>query len=529
MTRLEQARELLAENYRQSLASKIEILEAAAIALDDGNPDVESNIRSISHQLRGSGASFGLPRITESATVVETAEKSRLAPALAALIEVLRQELAGEESGEESNETTHILIVEDDTHLVDILVHDLAAPGREFHRATTAEMAREQFTDLPLDLVLLDLTLPDGDGRNLLAGLQDRPQTVDLPVIVLSATTASQTKTECLSLGAEQYLQKPVEPDLLSAVVDGILQRRRRHAAEVRVDPLTGLANRAGFRESYERAAKLDDRIGLPSALAILDLDRFKHLNDSYGHNFGDEVLRRFGRLIANNLRQTDLSARWGGEEFVVLLQNSNEKASLIALRKLQKALREERFELESGESPIVTFSGGLVLVERGESLEDNLALADMRLYHAKSTGRDRVLAAIAEDTAKGAARILFAEDDADMAALVRATLTAEGFEVAHYSDGQAALSAALQSPHDMAILDKMMPGLDGLDLLKELRSHAAYRGVPILMLTAVGHEEEIERAFELGADDYVQKPFKPRELLARARRLLRRQTATSN
>lgn len=524
MTRLEQARDRLAENYRQSLASKIETLNKAATALDDGESDAESAVRSISHQLRGSGASFGFPRITESAAVVEVVERSRLAAALAALIEVLKQELAGGKP----TETTHILIVEDDTQLVDFLEHHLAAPGREFHRATTAKTARDQFTSLPLDLVILDLTLPDGDGRSLLASLQDRSQTVDIPVVVLSATGSPQTKTECVTLGAQQYLQKPLEPDLISAVVDGILQRDRRHAAEVRLDSLTGLANRAGFREGYERALKLSDRVDLPSALAILDLDCFKHINDSYGHNFGDEVLRRFGRLIADTLRQTDLSARWGGEEFVVLLQNSNEEASLVALRKLQDALRVERFELESGESPIVTFSGGLALVESGESLEDNLARADKRLYHAKSTGRDRVLATITEET-KFTGRILFAEDDIDMAALVSATLAGEGFEVAHYSDGQAALSAALQSPHDMAILDKRMPGLDGFDLLEELRSHAAYRGVPILMLTAVGREDEIERAFELGADDYVQKPFKPRELLARTRRLLRRQTVSSN
>ncbi len=518
MSLLERARTRLAEHYLLGLEAKIEALRSKREALSEGDPDAAATIRRMAHQLRGSGASFGHPRISEAAGHAEDAEDEMLLRALDALIKVLRETADVAETGERSI----VLIIEDDPDLSALLEHTLAAPDRQIHTATSIAQARILLAELKVDLVILDLSLPDGDGRNLLASLQDRPQTADIPVIVLSATAAEQTKTECLTLGAVQYLEKPFAPELVFAAAFGVLQRHRRHSDEVRIDSLTGMTNRAGFREEFERAVKLSDRAHLPLALAIVDLDHFKQINDTFGHNTGDIVLRETGALLTGSLRQSDVSARWGGEEFVVLLQNTNASVARTVLDKLADELRGVIIRAEGESLPVLTFSGGIVNVSSDDTLDAALGRADKLLYHAKRAGRDRVLDAVPDDSMEQAVRVLLAEDDETMAQLVSTSLESEGFTVSHCADGRSALVAAMESQHRLVILDKVMPELDGLEVLRRIRTEAVDKTVPVLMLTGVGREDEIERAFDLGADDYVQKPFKTRELVARVRRLLR-------
>ncbi len=518
MTLLARARIRLAEHYLLGLEAKIESFRSHREALLAGDAAVGATVRRMAHQLRGSGASFGHPRISHAAGLAEDADDETLPQAVDDLIEVLRE--TGNHAG--AVERSTVLIIEDDPDLSSLLEHTLAAPDRQMHTATSIAEARILLAELKMDLVILDLSLPDGDGRNLLASLQDRPQTADIPVIVLSTTAAEQTKTECLTLGAVQYLEKPFAPELIFAAASGVLQRHRRHSDEVRIDSLTGITNRAGFREEFERAVKLSDRAHLPLALGIVDLDHFKRINDTFGHNTGDVVLRETGGLLTKSLRQSDVSARWGGEEFVVLFQNTNATIARTVLGKLADELRGTVIRAESETLPVLTFSGGVVNVAPDDSLDAALGRADKLLYHAKRAGRDRVLDSIPEASAEQAVRVLLAEDDENMAQLVATSLEAEGFAVSHCADGRSALVAAIESQHRLVILDKVMPELDGLEVLRRIRAEAADKTVPVLMLTGVGREDEIERAFNLGADDYVQKPFKTRELVARVRRLLR-------
>ncbi len=518
MSLLAQARIRLAEQYLLGIQAKIEALRVKRDAFSAEEPDVAPTIRRMAHQLRGSGASYGHPRISLAAAIVEDAGDEGLLASLDGLIGVLQETVDHAEIGERSC----VVIIEDEADLSTLLEHTLAAADRRIHTATSIAEAQTLLTELRADLVILDLSLPDGDGRNLLAGLQDSPQTADVPVIVLSATAAEQTKTECLTLGAVQFLEKPFAPELISAAVSGVLRRRRRHSEEVRVDSLTGLTNRAGFREEFERAIKLSDRAHLPLALAILDLDHFKQVNDTFGHNTGDSVLREAGALLSRSLRQSDVSARWGGEEFVVLFQNTGATVACSVLSKLADALRGTVIESEGESLPVLTFSGGVVDVAPDDRLDAALGRADKLLYHAKRTGRDRVLEAVPEQSVEQAVRVLLAEDDESMAGLVTASLEAEGFAVSHCADGRSALATALESRHRLVILDRVMPEMDGLEVLRRIRTEAVDKAVPVLMLTGVGREDEIERAFDLGADDYVQKPFKTRELMARVRRLLR-------
>jgi diguanylate cyclase (GGDEF)-like protein len=375
--------------YRQGLAARISALETCRQSLTEQAPDAIATIRRIAHTLRGSGGTYGFPEITAAARAVEEAALPALAESTQALLSVLRKVAAGTES-----ERIGILVVEDDVDMARALQLMLSAPGREIHLAGTAAEAEQILAEADISLVVLDLVLPDRDGRHLLMRLRDRPGTAALPVIVLSGKGRGSPETECFALGADAYFDKPVDLPTVAAAIAARLQRAAETTREARQDALTGLPNRAAFREACERARALARRNAELLALALLDLDRFKVVNDTHGHSAGDEVLRRTALVIGKTLRTSDLLARWGGEEFVALLPNASIKGAVQSLERALQALRQETFQGDQGLLFRITFSAGVVQFPPAASVEDAVASADRLLYLAKSQGRNRVLGA---------------------------------------------------------------------------------------------------------------------------------------
>ena len=375
--------------YRQGLAARISALETCRQSLADQAPEAIATIRRIAHTLRGSGGTYGFPEISMAARAVEEAAPPALAATTEALLQVLRKVAAGTEAVR-----IGILIVEDDEDMARALQLMLAAPGREIHVAGSAADAEKILEEKDVALVVLDLVLPDCDGRQLLMRLRDRPGTASLPVIVLTGKGRGSPETECFALGADAYFDKPVDLPTVAAAIAARLQRAAETTREARQDALTGLPNRAAFREACERARALAQRNAEPLALAMLDLDRFKAVNDTHGHSAGDEVLRRAALVIGKSLRGSDLLARWGGEEFVALLPNTNHKGAVQSLERALQALRQETFRGANGALFRVTFSAGVVQFPTASSVEEAVAAADRWLYQAKSQGRDRVVGA---------------------------------------------------------------------------------------------------------------------------------------
>ncbi|MCH8327321.1 MAG: diguanylate cyclase, partial [Candidatus Marinimicrobia bacterium] len=288
-----------------------------------------------------------------------------------------------------------------------------------------------------------------------------------------------------------------------------------------RTDPLTQLPNRAALHEAFQRTQSTAVRSRESMALAILDIDHFKAVNDTHGHARGDEVLRRLSQLLVETARQTDMVARWGGEEFVILYPKASQSGAAQALEKSLEAFRLEVFSNDANETFNVTFSAGVVEVEESVSLEEAVAEADHLLYLAKESGRNQVLTDQSE-IVPVVKKVLLAEDDEMVASVVKHRLERDGFEIIHFVNGAEALMAATDLEVKLAILDIKMPGMDGFELLENLRKMPAYQKIPIVMLTSMGSEEDIVRGFKLGADDYIMKPFSPVELLARIRRLVK-------
>ena len=168
----------------------------------------------------------------------------------------------------------------------------------------------------------------------------------------------------------------------------------------MRHDQLTGALNRRGLEEMFEAESARAQRRGSALAVALLDIDNFKRLNDSFGHKVGDEALIHLARVVRHHLRPQDVLARYGGEEFVILLPETTDAEAYNALTRLQRELTREFFMTDQ-QKVIITFSAGLTLRRREEPMQPALARADAAMYQAKQAGRNRVV--IADNTASPA------------------------------------------------------------------------------------------------------------------------------
>jgi diguanylate cyclase (GGDEF)-like protein len=254
----------------------------------------------------------------------------------------------------------------------------------------------------------------------------------------------------------------------------------------------------------------------------MIDIDHFKAVNDTHGHATGDVVLQRAGQRIASALRISDFVARWGGEEFCVLLPNTTEEGALTALNKALTEVRNVSFNAPDGSLFSVTFSAGLASLDPGTDPESAIAEADRLLYMAKQAGRNRVLSPSGAE-APLRPMVMLVEDEPNVAKLVTGLLEKEGFAVAHYGDAESAMEAWQREAFALVITDIGLPGVSGFELVKHIRASRALATLPILMLTGSDEEESVVKGFELGANDYVTKPFHTAELALRIRRLINR------
>jgi diguanylate cyclase (GGDEF)-like protein len=501
--------------YRSRLPARIAALETAKTALNRQDPDAVDSLRRIAHQLRGSGATYGFPEISESARALEAAAEGEILGPVKDLLSTLR---AAAEHGNEDRSS--ILIIEDDVDQANYISTLLAGPGRVIHLAHRGAQAQAILEQQDVSLILLDLILPDTDGRNLLARLRDRVATAVIPVLVMTVKSAERARAECLALGADEYFEKPVVVEDLQNAVSARLRTGSDLQREFRRDPLTGLPNRAAFHESFDRARYVATLAGEPLSVALIDLDHFKLVNDACGRSIGDQVLRRVAAVISGALRGSDLVARWGGEEFAMLFPKTAPAGAAVALNTALQALRAESFPGGAGQTTQITFSAGVASVQDGTCIEEAMAEAERHLYLAKQSGLDRVVSP--EDKVDAPRRkILIAEDDELIRMVIRRLLEREGFEVTTCNDGSAALAFAYENTYSMILSDVRMPLLDGFELLRRLRELPESERTPVVLLTSMGKDEDVHRGFELGAADYIVKPFSSSELLSRVRRLM--------
>jgi two-component system cell cycle response regulator len=273
-------------------------------------------------------------------------------------------------------------------------------------------LARDAHVPAPAaqaDVAVIDLGAegtPPSEGLRMAAALRIAPETRDLPLVVLLPSMRSDPDARillerALDLGVADYLHAPLDPVELRARLRAALRRRRaaRRAQAARTaaaalattDPLTGLPNRRAAERRLDELARDALRTGVPHGLVILDVDHFKAINDTHGHDGGDEVLRTVGARLARALRPSDLLARWGGEEFVVAVRAPAGRDGLHAIAdRLRRAMADTPVILASGIPVPVTISLGAALLPPGRPVSDAYRAADAALYAAKAAGRNQ-------------------------------------------------------------------------------------------------------------------------------------------
>lgn len=289
-----------------------------------------------------------------------------------------------------------VLLIDDSPDIHRLLEARLRSEPIELVSAASGKEGLEIASVRRPSVVLLDLDMPGMDGYEVLRALRNDPATVNVPVIVLSGLQESSDKVQAFELGAMDYVTKPFDLAELRARLRSALRLDhllRLLADRAEVDGLTGLNNRASFDKRWEAEINEHHRYGHPVSLAILDLDHFKRINDTYGHPAGDEVLVEFAKIILAAVRSTDVACRFGGEEFVIIMPHTAAGDAVAVAERIRTAIESHRFprhpEHQVTVSIGLTGSQGSIVNLPPEAWVEQ---ADQALYQAKQSGRNRVV-----------------------------------------------------------------------------------------------------------------------------------------
>ena len=255
------------------------------------------------------------------------------------------------------------------------------------------------------ELIIVSLSLENFDGLRLCSQLRSLDRTRNLPILALCEPDDSGRLMRGLEIGINDYLMRPIDRNELHARVRTQI-RRKRYTERLRdnvqlsieaaiTDGLTGLHNRRYMESHLASLVEQAASRGKPLAVLVLDIDYFKSINDTYGHDAGDDVLREFAIRVRKSIRGIDLACRMGGEEFVVVMPETDMAVAATVAERLRRRIATEPFPIEQGNKMVaVTISIGIAVLE---SPDDNsaqiLKRADQALYRAKRDGRNRVVA----------------------------------------------------------------------------------------------------------------------------------------
>lgn len=297
----------------------------------------------------------------------------------------------------------NILSVEDEDAIFDKVHNSLKdSPHITLSRAGSIREAIPILKNNRFDLVLLNHVLPDGDSLDFLRVLAD--QGLELPVVVVTARGNEMIATKVIRAGACDYLPSDsiskgtLSESIYNAMENFRLKREanlalRKMAQMATRDELTGVYNRRFFVEALEREMTRAKRYGTDLVILMIDLDYFKRVNDTYGHTAGDMVLREIGKMLLDSMRQSDLICRYGGEEFAVILPNTDVEKATVVSERFRERVSKHQFEHDSQKLQI-TVSIGIASFDRSSDDQSPTELvdnADQALYQAKREGRNRV------------------------------------------------------------------------------------------------------------------------------------------
>ena len=310
----------------------------------------------------------------------------------------------------EHKKKKRILVVDDHEDNIELLRARLEARGYEVEGANDGQAALDAVRRVCPDLILLDVMMPKMDGIEVVRRLKANAELPFIPVIMQTALDSTENKVEGLDAGADDYITKPINFAELEARVNSLLRikalqtdlaARERELSELNdrlrlislTDGLTEVENRRSLELHLHEMWQHSMRLHEPIALIICDIDKFKAVNDNYGHQAGDSVLKEFAQLLKSEAREIDRVGRYGGEEFLLILSGTVLDAAVTFAERLREKVEGHTFSYAGG-TLRRTMSCGVAAAPhpRVKDQEALLRAADDALYVAKETGRNRVV-----------------------------------------------------------------------------------------------------------------------------------------
>ncbi|KYG90521.1 diguanylate cyclase [[Bacillus] sp. KCTC 13219] len=513
---------------------------------------IEKEIYSFLHMLKGTAGSVGLNELTIIATdklvnLNDTSEKEWGKREWTFYLSPLIEALSFYETNNPSQEIKEtslnlvtsgitkefILIVDDDMVFISYLKNILEEKGFSVMIAHNGKRGIELIYELQPAIVFLDIMLPDIDGFSILNNIKKIKKDRTF-IAIMSSHHSKENRIKAFELGAMDFVAKPIDEDVLLAYVTNRLAYRKELEYAIVIDELTQVYNRKYFESQLKMLIQQYERMKEVFTIAILDLDYFKKVNDTYGHLVGDEVLRGFAALVKELKREHDVFCRYGGEEFVLLMPKTTVEEGYRLVEKIRQAMEKRAFTANNTVFH-VTFSSGMMAVGPNYKHEKKLLeAADHALYSAKEAGRNRIVLfdhSIIDMKKSEKIKVIVIDDVyiiRDIIAKHFEGLITSGetiIEVATYGDGLEFLQSSWYDPNYkyVILLDWMLPNMSGIEVLKEIRANYSSKEVIVSMLTGRIGETYVLEAFKNGADDYIRKPFQIADVSSRILHLAER------
>lgn len=290
-------------------------------------------------------------------------------------------------------EPYRVLIVDDTVDLAEHYAEVLGSAGMQVKVINEPAGLLDTLTEFRPELILMDLYMPGCSGIEAARVIRQEPEYLSVPIVFLSTEAGRERQLAAMETGADDFLEKPIADDQLIAVVKIRAKRFRSLAEQINRDSLTGLLNHISFKLQLEAELSRTLRADSPLTLAMLDIDHFKRVNDSYGHPVGDRVIRGVAALLTKRLRKSDLIGRYGGEEFAVVMPDTDLDAALGVLDQLRELCAQIVYSSGAQEFNC-TISIGTASSRDYTEMETLIRAADGALYAAKRGGRNRVRSA---------------------------------------------------------------------------------------------------------------------------------------
>lgn len=294
---------------------------------------------------------------------------------------------------EQTQRSYRVLIAEDEKSLAMFYQMSLEHAGMETRIVSEPSKLLDAISGFDPDLILMDVYMSGSTGLELAQIVRQFPAYTTVPILFLSTESRIELQLQARHLGGDDFLVKPLKP---SQLVSAVMSRANRYRDLKKLtdrDSLTGLLNHTNILRDLEREISVAARSGAPVAFVMVDIDHFKKVNDTYGHVVGDQVLIRVTHLLRNRLRRVDYVGRYGGEEFAIVMPNTDAATACAVMNGLREASNAAEHQADGGTFK-VTFSCGVATYPQFRTALDVTQAADEALYKAKHSGRNQVAAA---------------------------------------------------------------------------------------------------------------------------------------